>query len=178
MKKVLIVAILLCLVIALPVSARTLVIQAEGEVEYFSRTKNEVSTAAVSIQGNGKLDYKMSGETGAASLSQEHEMAMTGPMTAIVALFSAAKEYAKLEDEDERYIYAVMVAPAEGESGKLSAKFNTALSEEAIYSFDVEVEAEVTGELRNYIEMYNPTSEVKLYEEMRINGWAYYLDLF
>ena len=176
MKKVVIFTVIILMFLTLPVYAqsRLFTLQAEGEIDYLSKTGNQVTTSAVSIQGEGKLDYTMSGKVGALSMEQEHEMAMIGPLTAIIAVFTAAKEYADLKDEDDRYIYALMVAPGEGKTGYLNAKFNS-VTEEKVTTFSMEAEAMVDGELRNYIEMKDSNST--LYEELQIRGWAYYLDL-
>lgn len=169
---------LVCIVLLLvssPVYAigRNVTLEADGYIELHSVTGNTTSKAGLQIKGEGKITYQGEGSLSGTNIAQAYRVEAKSaentlrPLTIISALQVG-------NGDGAAYSYALMVAPAKGETGLLDVLYEA--NTEGFATLYLSATAMVSqGEFRNYA--YIKNESFFLEEEIRALGFVNFSDL-
>ena len=155
-------------------NARQMSLEADGEVNIYSKSGNQRATTAVSIIGEGQVYYGNDSSIETASVRQGYT----------IELFSAENTRDKLvgivstemtNGNGSLYRYALKISPNPATAAILDFQYN--VGTEAFASLDISADVFVEeGLFRNYIDIYNPSVGKGLFEEIAVLGYVRYLD--
>ncbi len=172
MRKITVLLILLLLTLPLLMGMgfeREYTLEADGIVDVYTVTKNQVAGNAMKITGEGVVFVEAKTDTKELSLKQDYDIIVKSkdktmtPIEVVVSSMDLLKEQ----------VYAGMIAPAAGETATM--RYNIDILGGELAEVKVVYEAAVNyGRYKHYINMFN--EDVSLYEYYDIKGRAYFRD--
>jgi hypothetical protein len=172
MRKFTVLLILLLLTLPLLMGMgfeREYTLEADGIVDVYTVTKNQVAGNAMKITGEGVVFVDAKTNVKELSLKQDYDIIVKSKDKTLTPLEVVVSSMDLLREQ----VYAGMIAPAAGETATM--KYNIDILGGELAEVKVAYEAAVNyGQYKHYINMFN--EDVSLYEYYDINGRAYFRD--
>ncbi len=157
------------------VESREMSLEAEGDISIHSVSGNSKTKTASSVEGNGYINYNSGSEISSTSVVQGYSMELKSgdntktPLTGIVST-------RVLNGNGAVYYYALKIIPNPGTVAILDIHYSS--SNIAFASLDIESKVYVEkGIFRNYIDISNEESDLSIYEEIFVKGYANFWDI-
>lgn len=166
---------LLSAVLVPQVEARQMSLEAEGEVSIYSKSGNQRTQTATLIEGEGYVNYTGDTTIRSTSVNQGYGIELISAEDTD-NLLTGVVSTRMLNGEGAQYYYALKIVSNPATAAILDLQYRS--HTELFANLDIEAEAFVEdGIFRSYVDLYNPVIGSSIYEEIYVDGYAWYLDL-